>query len=141
MSAELPFGAALDDGHAVVRCARSGARPPSASARCRTRVQVVVAVGPEVVAHERMMPRSTDDELDRIAARAGPSCRHHGSRSSKGAIAGGDGFIRTGGLDEASPDVYVTVSHSNQRTNPARHTAAPGRLSLPRHAKTCAAGR
>jgi hypothetical protein len=56
----------------------------------------------------------TDDELDRIATRADASLpgpweafiegREHSS---------GDDFIRTGGLDDASPDMYVTLSYWN----------------------------
>lgn len=54
----------------------------------------------------------TDDELDLILARAEASLGAPWQSFVEGRDHwGGDGFIRTGGLDDASPDVYVTLSY------------------------------
>ena len=54
----------------------------------------------------------TDDELDSMLARAERSFRSPWQSFVEGRDhLGGDSFIRTGGLDDASPDMYVTLSY------------------------------
>ena len=56
----------------------------------------------------------TDEELDRIAARADASLPGPWEAFVEGRDhTSGDHFIRTGGLDDASPDMYVTLSSWN----------------------------
>jgi hypothetical protein len=59
----------------------------------------------------------TDDELDRILARAEASLGAPWESFVEGRDhLSGDDFIRTGGLDRGSPDIYVTLSFWNDES-------------------------
>ena len=63
----------------------------------------------------------TDDELRQILARAEASLGAPWESFVEGRDhTSGDDFIRTGGLDNASPDIYVTLSYwSDEPPTPA----------------------
>ena len=69
----------------------------------------------------RMSDELTDEELDRIAARADASLPAPWQAFVEGRDHyGGDDFIRTGGLDDAAADMYITLSYWNdERATPA----------------------
>jgi hypothetical protein len=65
----------------------------------------------------------TDDVLDQMLARAEASLRSPWQSFVEGRDHfGGDSFIRTGGLDDASPDMYVTLSYWDD--NPVKPATA-----------------
>ena len=54
----------------------------------------------------------TEAELDAILTRARRACGALGiDRRWSGPLLGGDNFIRAGGLDDETPDIYVTLSY------------------------------
>ena len=63
----------------------------------------------------------TDDELERLQELADAALPGPWEASVEGRDHySGDDFIRTGGLDEAAPDLYVTVSYwDNEQPQPA----------------------
>ena len=61
-----------------------------------------------------MSDELTDEELDRIAARAAASLPAPWQAFVEGRDhLGGDDFIRTGGPDVAAADMYITLSYWN----------------------------
>jgi hypothetical protein len=66
-----------------------------------------------------MTDELSDDELDRMEARTEASLPGPWEAFVEGRDhLGGDDFIRTGGLDDDAPDMYVTLDHWN--SEPAR---------------------
>lgn len=61
-----------------------------------------------------MSEELTEDELDLIDARAGRAIAGPWEAFVEGRDhIGGDDFIRTGGLDDAAPDLYVSFAYPN----------------------------
>ncbi len=75
-----------------------------------------------------------DDELAEIAARADAATKAPWESFVEGRDHfGGDNFIRTGGLDDGSPDMYVT--HYFWVENPTPVPAPPADLDFIAHAR------
>lgn len=68
-----------------------------------------------------MTDELSDDDLDRIEARAEASLPSPWEAFVEGRDhLSGDDFIRTGGLDDSAPDMYVVLSYwNNERPKPA----------------------
>jgi hypothetical protein len=76
----------------------------------------------------------SDDELAEIAARAGAATKAPWECFVEGRDhSAGDNFIRTGGLDDGSPDMYVT--HYYRVENPKPVPAPPADLDFIAHAR------
>jgi hypothetical protein len=80
----------------------------------------------------------TNDELERIERLAAATLPGPWQSFVEGRDHwGGDDFIRTGGMDNTSPDMYVTLSYSDhERPKPADHAVldfiAAARQEIPR---------